>query len=75
MITIQGFKKSKDSFFILLDTEGIEEMIGYLNFVKNQDSSIHLNEGNELINDNDIDDDMYFVPHVKIINIDKLEEN
>lgn len=75
MIAIQGFKKSKDSFFILLDTEGIDEMIGYLNFIKNQDSSIHLNEGNELITDNDIDDDMYFVPHLKIINIDKLNED
>jgi hypothetical protein len=75
MITIQGFKKSKDSIFILLDNEGIEEMIGYLNFIKNQDSSIHLNEGNELIKDNDIDDDMYFVPHVKIVNIDKLIED
>jgi hypothetical protein len=74
MIAFQGFKKSKDSFFILLDTDGIEEMIGYLNFIKNQDSSIHLNEGNELINHHDMDDDMYFVPHIKIINIDKLND-
>ena len=73
MIAIQGFKKSKDSIFLVFDTEGIDEMIEYLNFIKNNDSSMHLNEGNELSSDaDDIDDDMYLIPHVKIVNIDKL---
>lgn len=72
MIAIQGFKKSKDSIFIILDTEGIDEMIEYLKFIKNQ-SSMHLNEGNELSsNTEDIDNDMYLIPHVKIVNVDKM---
>lgn len=72
MITIQGFEKSKDSIFILFDTEGINEMIEYLTFIRDKDSSIHLNEGNELSDQDDIEEDMYFIPHVKLINIDKL---
>jgi hypothetical protein len=74
MIAIQGFKKSKDSIFIILDERGIDEMIDYLNFIKNE-SSMHLNEGNELSsNMDDIDDDMYLVPHVKIVNVDHFEK-
>ena len=75
MIAIQGFKKSKDSIFLIFDNEGIDEMIDYLNFIKNSDSSMHLTEGNELSSDDsDIDGDMYLIPHVKIINIDKLDD-
>lgn len=74
MIAFQGFKKSKDSVFIVLDNEGIDELIDYLNFIKNSDSSMHLNEGNELVSNNDIDDDMYYIPHVKLINLDKLDK-
>ncbi len=33
---------------------------------------MHLNEGNELVSNDDIDDDMYYIPHVKLINLDKL---
>lgn len=74
MIALQGFKKSKDSIFLILDLEGIDEMIEYLNFIKENDSSIHLNEGNELSSDiSDIDDGMYLIPHLKIINIDKID--
>jgi hypothetical protein len=72
MIGFQGFKDSKDSVFLVLDNEGIDELIDYLNFIKNIDSSMHLNIGNELVSNDDIDDDMYYIPHVKLINSDKL---
>lgn len=73
MIAIQGFKSSKDSVFLILDLKGINEMIEYLNFLKEKDSSMHLNQGNELSSDiRDIEDDMYLIPHMKIINIDKI---
>ncbi len=71
MIAFQGFKDSKDSIFLVLDNEGIDELIDYLNFIKNVDSSMHLNEGNELVSNDDIDDDMYYIPHVKLINLEK----
>jgi hypothetical protein len=71
MIAFQGFKKSNDSIFIVLDNEGIDELINYLNFIKDVDSSIHLNEGNELVVDDNIEDDMFYIPHVKLINLDK----
>ena len=71
MISFQGFKDTKDSIFLVLDNEGIDELIDYLNFIKNQDSSMHLNEGNELVSTDEIDEDMYFIPHVKLINLDK----
>lgn len=71
MIAFQGFKKSNDSIFIVLDNEGIDELINYLNFIKDVDSSIHLNEGNELVSDENIDKDMFYIPHVKLINLDK----
>ena len=72
MIAIQDFKKSNDSIFIILDTKGIGEMIDYLNFIKKA-SSMHLNKGNELsINNQNIDDNMLLISHVKIINLDIL---
>ena len=72
MIAIKGFKESKDSIFIVLDTEGIDELIDYLNFIKNE-SSMHLNVGNELSTDaEEIDSDMYVIPHIKIVNVDKF---
>ena len=72
MIAIQDFKKSNDSIFIILDTKGIGEMIDYLNFIKKA-SSMQLNKGNELsINNQNIDDNMLLISHVKIINLDIL---
>lgn len=74
MIAIQGYKESNDSIFLVFDTEGINEMIDYLNFIKDRDSSIHLTKGNELSSDTkEVEDDMYLITHVKLINIDKLE--
>ena len=75
MITIQGFRNSKDSIFILFDTNGIDEMIDYLKLIRDSDSSMHLTEGNELTDDNEIEDDMYAIPHLKIINIDNLDND
>lgn len=73
MITIQAFKESKDSIFIIFDKEGIDEMIGYLKLIRDNDTSMHLNTGNELIEADDIEEDMCNVPHLKIINIDNLD--
>ena len=72
MISLQGFKDSKNSIHLLLDSEGIDELIDYLTFIKNEDSSFHLNEGNELSNFDDIEDEMFSIPHLKIINLDKI---
>ena len=70
MITIQSHTETT-SVTIFMDTAGIEEMINLLNFVKNKDESLHLNIGNEL-EENPFDEDLYVIPHAKIINIDKL---
>jgi 16S rRNA G527 N7-methylase RsmG len=58
--------KSKKGIEVLLDSEGIDELINYLNFIKDNNESIHLIAGNELSeensqNKNDI------IAHVKII--------
>lgn len=71
MITIQSFIKN-DSMTIFLDNNGIDEMIRYLNFIKNKDCSLHLSEGNEL-EQTPFDENMFVVPHLKILNINKLE--
>lgn len=77
MITIQGFKNSKNSIFILLDADGINEMIDYLNFIKDTESSMHLIEGNELGSEIEVlsnqGEEMYIIPHLKLINIDNLK--
>lgn len=76
MITIQAFKNHPHSIFIVFDKEGIEDMISYLNSIKEKDSSMHLNEGNELEGELQVTPveggDMYTIPHLKIINIDNL---
>ena len=73
MITVQGYKNTRDSIMLIFDMKGIDEMIEYLNFIKTHDASMHLNIGNELNNDTkDIDDDMLIIPHLKIINLDRL---
>lgn len=70
MITVQSFVKN-ESITIFLDYAGINEMIDYLNFIKDRDVSFHLNEGNEL-NEVPFGDNMFVVPHIKILNVDKL---
>ena len=72
MITIQGYKRSNKSIMMIFDSEGIEEFISYLNFIKNSDSSMHLNMDSELCKNEYIDDDMYIIPHLKIINMEKV---
>ena len=72
MITIQSFIKI-DSITIFFDNEGIEEMINYLNFIKNNDASFHLSSGNELA-DIPFDEKFIVVPHLKMININKLDK-
>jgi hypothetical protein len=70
MITIQSYTKI-DNITIFFDNEGIEEMISYLSFIKNKDESFHLSIGNELT-ESPFDTETFVVPHVKIINVDKL---
>jgi hypothetical protein len=72
MITIQSNIKIS-SVTIFFDNEGIEEMIGFLTHIKNRDVSFHLSIGNEL-EETPFDEDMFVVPHAKIINIDKLDD-
>ena len=71
MITIQGYINT-DSIAIFFDNKGIDEMIGYLNFIKKNDVSFHLTGGNEL-DEMPFDEKMLVIPHLKIINIDKLD--
>lgn len=71
MITIQGFIKN-ESITIFLDNDGIDEMISYLNFIRDKDCSFHLSEGNEL-EQTPFDEKMFVVPHLKILNTNKLE--
>jgi hypothetical protein len=78
MITIQAFKDYTHSIYIVFDKEGIDEMISYLNLIRDNDTSMHLNEGNELGGHVEVTPseggEMYIVPHLKIINIDNLEK-
>lgn len=71
MITVQSFVKN-DSIVIFLDNQGIDEMINYLKFIKNKDTSFHLSGGNEL-EETAFDEKLFVIPHVKILNVDKLE--
>ena len=73
MITVQSFVKN-DSITIFFDNKGIDEMIDYLNSIKNEDVSFHLSDGNEL-ETTPIDDKMFVVPHIKILNVDKLNSS
>ena len=57
---------------MFLDTEGITEIIDFLTLIKDKDTSFHLSIGNEL-EEKPFDEDLFVVPHAKIINIDKLE--
>lgn len=72
MITLQGYKNSNDSIMILFDSNGIDEFIGYLNFIKSNDASMHLNIGNELGDESKMNNDMFIIPHFKIVNLDKI---
>jgi hypothetical protein len=49
-------------------------MISYLNFIKNTDTNFHLTICNEL-DEIPFDEKIPVVPHIKILNVDRLEEN
>lgn len=53
---------------ILLDNDGIEELMKYLQFIKTNDESIHLTAGNELSEDPS-QNGKNIVKHVKIVYI------
>lgn len=58
--------ESKEGIEVYLDEKGIEELIGYLNFIKKEDEHMHLIAGNEL-NENIFHDRNKIVKHVKLI--------
>ena len=47
MITIE-MDKASDAVDIILDAQGVDEMITYLNFIKDKKDHMHLCVGNEL---------------------------
>jgi hypothetical protein len=71
MIIIQSYTKI-DSVIFFFDEKGIEEMISYLNDIKNNNTSFHLTSDNEL-DEIPFDEEIFIVPHSKIVNVDKLE--
>lgn len=56
----------KEGVEILLDTAGVEELISYLHYVKNNHESIHLIAGNEL-NEEASQNENAIIKHVKIV--------
>lgn len=65
MITFE-IDSSNEGIELYIDANGINDLIRYLNFIKNNDDSYHLLIGNEL------DDQLYqvdnkLVKHVKLI--------
>ena len=60
MITIQSHIENT-SITIFFDKEGIDEMIEFLNFIKNKDESLHLTIGNEL-EKNPFDEELFCYP-------------
>jgi hypothetical protein len=65
MIKIE-IDESKKGIEIILNSEGIEELIGYLQYIRNKNEHIHLTAGNELseeksLNGNEI------ISHLKLV--------
>lgn len=69
MISIESYLQV-NSINILLDEDGIEEMTRFLNFIKKNDESIHLNIGNEL-QEIPITQEYKCIFHAKIIFVKK----
>jgi hypothetical protein len=65
MITFE-IDSSKEGVEIYLDANGVDELIRYLNFIKNNQDHCHLVVGNEL-EDKLNQDDNKIVKHVKLI--------
>jgi hypothetical protein len=60
---------SKDGIELLLDAEGVDELINYLHFIKNNQESFHLVAGNELSEEASQNDNK-IIKHVKLIYVD-----
>lgn len=56
----------KEGVEILVDTEGVDELINYLYFIKNNRESIHLVAGNEL-NEEASQNENEIIKHVKLV--------
>ena len=56
---------TKEGLSIYLNKEGVDELIGYLNYIKEKEDHIHLIIGNEL-SENIIDQNNSLIRHVKI---------
>lgn len=59
---------SKEGVEILLDNEGVDELISYLHFIKNNNESIHLTAGNEL-NEDISQTKNKVIKHVKLVHV------
>ncbi|MEZ4771630.1 MAG: hypothetical protein R3D00_00525 [Bacteroidia bacterium] len=57
---------SKEGVEILLDSLGVDELINYLHFIKNNQESIHLIAGNEL-NEEMSQNEKEIIRHVKLV--------
>ena len=57
---------SKEGVEVLLDSMGVEELINYLRFIKNNQESFHLVAGNEL-NEDASQNENEIIKHVKLV--------
>jgi hypothetical protein len=55
---------------ILLDANGIDELIRYLQFIKLHDESLHLTVGNELNEEESQQNGYQAIKHVKLIYVE-----
>jgi len=67
MIKIE-IDSSNEGVQLLLDNEGVDEMINYLHFIKNNHESIHLVGGNELDEETSQNGNK-IIKHVKIVHV------
>lgn len=54
---------------VLLDSDGVDEFVNYLHFIKEKKESIHLTIGNEL-NGEDSQNGNKIISHVKLIYVE-----
>ncbi len=67
MITFE-VDSSKQGVEIFLDSNGVDELIGYLQYIKSNNDHFHLNAGNELQEKKESSDaSSTLVKHVKIV--------
>ena len=60
---------NKEGIEILLNNDGVNELIAYLNFIRNNQESIHLIAGNELSEEASLNENK-IVKHIKLVYID-----